>query len=40
MEGFNCYDVSNEQELIELTNNSNNIDPTAIIHNSKNYWLE
>ena len=31
-EGFNCYAVSNEQELI---NNSSNIDPAAIIHNAK-----
>lgn len=34
-EGYNCYAVANEQELIELLNNSNNIDTTAIIHNAK-----
>ena len=34
-EGYNCYAVSNEQELIELINNSNNIDTTKIIQNAK-----
>ena len=34
-EGYNCYAVANEQELVELINNSNNIDTTAIIHNAK-----
>jgi hypothetical protein len=34
-EDYNCYAVSNEQELVELINNSNNIYTTKIIQNAK-----
>ena len=34
-EGYNCYAVSNEQELIELLNNSNNIDTAKINQNAR-----
>ena len=33
-EGYNCYAVSNEQELIELVNNSDNIDTAKIVENA------
>jgi hypothetical protein len=32
-EGYNCYAVSNEQELYELLSNSDNIDTTKVIEN-------
>jgi hypothetical protein len=34
-EGYNCYAVSNGQELAEIINNSKNIDTTQIVHNAK-----
>ena len=34
-EGYNCYAVSNGQELAEIINNSNNIDTMKIITNAK-----
>jgi hypothetical protein len=34
-EGYNCYAVSNGQELAEIINNSNNIDTTQIVYNAK-----
>ncbi len=34
-EGYNCYAVSNEQELIELVNNSDNIDTTKAVDNAR-----
>jgi hypothetical protein len=34
-EGYNCYAVSNEQELAEIINNSKNIDTTQIVCNAK-----
>jgi hypothetical protein len=34
-EDYNCYAVSNEQELIELINNSNNIDTAKINQNAR-----
>lgn len=34
-EDYNCYAVSNEQELIELMNNSNNIDTAKINQNAR-----
>ena len=33
-EGYNCYAVSNEQELVELVNNSDNIDTTKVVDNA------
>lgn len=33
-EGYNCYAVSNEQELLELINNGDNIDTTRIVQNA------
>jgi glycosyltransferase involved in cell wall biosynthesis len=33
-EGYNCYAVSNEHELIELINNSDNIDTTNVVDNA------
>ncbi len=33
-EGYNCYAVSNEQELAELINKSNNIDTTKVVKNA------
>ena len=34
-EGYNCYAVSNGQELAEIINNSNNIDTMKIVSNAK-----
>src|SRR5215212_6897936 len=34
-EGYNCYAVSNGQELAEIINNSKNIDTTQIVYNAK-----
>ena len=34
-EGYNCYAVSNGQELAEIINNSNNIDTMKIVTNAK-----
>ena len=34
-EGYNCYAVSNGQELAEIINNSKNIDTTRIVYNTK-----
>ena len=34
-EGYNCYAVSNGQELAEIINNSKNIDTTQIVYNTK-----
>ena len=33
-EGYNCYAVSNERELIDLINNSANLDTENVIKNS------
>jgi hypothetical protein len=33
-EGYNCYAVSNEDELVELLNNSNNVDTTKVVENA------
>jgi glycosyltransferase involved in cell wall biosynthesis len=33
-EGYNCYAVSDEQELVEMLNNSNNIDTTKVVENA------
>ncbi len=33
-EGYNCYAVSNENELTELINNSDNIDTTKVVNNA------
>jgi hypothetical protein len=34
-EGYNCYAISNEQELMDLINNSNKIDTTKVVENAK-----
>ena len=33
-EGYNCYAVSNEQELSELVNGGKNIDTTKVMYNA------
>jgi hypothetical protein len=34
-EGYNCYAISNEQELMDLINNSNKVDTTKVVENAK-----